>query len=251
MTLLSWEPVERSVESARVEKPRSYRLAVWSAGFLTLALFGWQFYVAGPSGSPDGATLIEFGARKPNFGFANASWRLIASIFLHGNWLHLFANAVILLIWGAQCARLFGWLGCYGAFLLTGFWGSLVSDLYGPQALAVGASGGTSGLVLLILVSALLAPDREAWNSDAGGWFKTSLAVVILNVGLAFGLTGGSGGGRLDHWAHVGGAGAGLVLGLPASRDRNGVLRLFWSAVVVLALLAMVVQSQRGPSPFH
>ena len=118
---------------------------IWSGYLLALVLVVWQIKVAGWHGVTDNATLIEYGARKPNFGFPQAPWRLVASMFLHGGWIHLLANVFLVVVWGSQWARMVGAFGLWATFLVTGVWGNLVSDIYGPEALAVGASGGTSG----------------------------------------------------------------------------------------------------------
>ena len=113
---------------------------VWSGYLLALVLVVWQIKVAGLHGVTDNATLIEYGARKPNFGFPQAPWRLVASMFLHGGWIHLLANVFLVVVWGSQWARLVGAFGLWATFLVSGVWGNLVSDIYGPEALAVGAS---------------------------------------------------------------------------------------------------------------
>jgi membrane associated rhomboid family serine protease len=220
-------------------------LAAW---FLAALLVGWQIYVAGPDATADGGTLIRYGARKPSFGFPQAPWRLAASMFLHGGWIHLVANSLLIVLWGGQICRLLGTRAFLAFFLLTGLWGSLLSDIYGPEALAVGASGGASGLVLGLLVLALLAPQRARWAGDARRWLQSSVAVLVLNSMMAFGLTGMSYG-RLDHWAHTGGAVAGALLGLAASRDSDKNNRIYWLGVVLLSLALAAVIWRRGASP--
>ena len=222
---------------------------VWSGYLLALVLIVWQIKVAGLHGVTDNATLIEYGARKPNFGFPQAPWRLVASMFLHGGWLHLLANVFLVVVWGSQWSRLVGAFGLLATFLVTGVWGSLVSDIYGPEALAVGASGGTAGLVLAVLCLAILGPGREGWHGEHRQWLRVSAAVVVLNVAMGFGVTSLSGAG-LDHWAHIGGAMAGAVLGCFASRDKGAPNRWFWGSILVLVAAAAGVISCRGASPF-
>lgn len=218
---------------------------MWSANILALLLVAWQIKVAGVGGVADNLTLIEYGARKPNAGFPQAPWRLVASMFLHGGWFHVVANVFLLSLWGTQWARLVKAPGLIATFLIAGIWGNLISDIYGPEALAVGASGGTSGLVLAVLCLAALGPDRVGWHGEQRQWLRVSAAVVVLNLAMAFGLTSVAGG-RLDHWAHVGGAVAGAVLGCFASRGD----RWFWGASCGLAAAAAAVVWYRGPSPF-
>lgn len=213
---------------------------------MTCLLVGWQLYVAGPGGSADGGVLIKFGARKPNFGFPQAPWRLVASMFLHGGWFHLFSNCVVLVLWGGQVCRTLGNWACLAIFFLTGIWGNLLADVYGPEALAVGASGGVAGLVLTLLVCSYLVPDHPSWSGQAKSWFQSSVAALVLAVLMAFGITSRQV--SLDHWAHTGGAVSGLLLGfagVPALRGRPGV---FWLSSAILAGAACLVIALRGSS---
>jgi len=215
---------------------------------LVFLLLAWQIYVAGFDATADGGTLVRFGARRPNFGFPQPTWRLLCSTFLHGGWIHLLSNALLIIFWGGKLCRLLGNVAFLGVFLVAGFWGSLISDIYGPEAIAIGASGGTSGLLLAVLTMALLNPSRERWDGEAGSWLRSSLAVVALNLVFVSGLTGGSHL-QLDHWAHTGGAIAGAFLGSMACLDREGRNRALWFGVLSLVLAAVGVVSARGSSP--
>lgn len=220
--------------------------------FLAAVLVAWQLYVAGWDATAQGGTLIHYGARKPNFGFPQAPWRLVASMFLHGGWLHLVMNCLLIAWWGNQLSKLVGGFLFFLSFLLTGVWGSLLSDIYGPEALAIGASGGSSGLVTLLLVLSLLCADWAGWGEDgrweARAWLKVSAGCLLLNVAMAFGLTSARVG-VLDDWAHIGGAVSGLVLGLIASRGDGKRHLWYWAGLGVLAVAAVLIIWQRGSSP--
>lgn len=227
----------------------SKRQVSWAPIFLVLGLVAWQFYVAGPDGVADGGTLVRYGARRPSFGFAQPPWRLMASIFLHGHWVHLVANSVVIVLWGGVVARLLGPAGFLLSFVTAGLGGSVASDVWGPEALAVGASGGVAGLVLLTLTLSLVCPTHRAWSVDeARAWRHSSVAAVALNLALASGL--GSAGAQLDHWAHSGGAAVGVVLGLLSSADPLLGGRRFWLGVSGLWVALAVLVWYRGPAPF-
>ena len=219
---------------------------------LAAVLVVWQLYVAGWDATAQGGTLIHYGARKPNFGFPQAPWRLVASMFLHSGWLHLSVNCLLIAWWGNQLSKLVGGLLFFLSFLATGLWGSLLSDIYGPEALAIGASGGSSGLVTLLLVLSLLCADWEGWGKDgrweARAWLKVSGGCLLLNVAMALGLTS-AGVGVLDDWAHIGGAVSGFVLGLIASRGDGKRHSWHWIGLGVLAGVALLIIWQRGSSP--
>ena len=244
-----WEAVAAPEQSAPPKQKTSG--SAWGAWLLVGFLVGWQIYVTGMDATTDTGTLIRFGARKPSFGFPQAPWRLVASMFLHGGWFHLVCNVMLIGIWGSKLSRLVGPLALLAVFLVTGIWGSLLSDIYGPEALAVGASGGASGLVFIILALALLAPSNPRWDGEAKQWLQSSVVVLVLNLVLAFGMTTASGSGaRLDHWAHSGGALAGFLLGVVASRDTAHRNRGLWSGLLVAVLAAAGTILFRGSSPF-
>lgn len=227
---------------------------VWRPYFtwtLVVTLVAWQIYVAGFDLGADGQTLIKFGARKANLGFPQAPWRLISSVFLHLNSWHLISNVLVLAAWGACLERLLGRLELLAVFICSGFTGSLLSDIYGPDSLALGASGAAFGFAGAVLVLALLAPGWSAWNGDAERWRKMSTAVFILGLFTVLGFSVWAPGARLDHWAHVGGALAGALLAVaPALTKEKYRVRAFWSVCALAAGTLWVVVDYRGPSPF-
>lgn len=219
---------------------------VWA---VALGMVAWQLYVAGVDAVTDSATLIRHGARKPNFGFPQAPWRLFASVFLHAGWIHLLANTFILVTWGQIVARLVGSLAFLASLAVCGVWGSLASDILGPEALALGASGATSGLVLFVLVQALVAKRRAEWQGESRQWFLVSAAVVGLNLGMTLGSLQMAGA-QLDHWAHLGGAATGMLLGLFAWRDAGTRKSGIWVGLVLLTVVGACTIWWRGSTPF-
>lgn len=218
---------------------------------LVLGLVGWQVFVAGFDLGADGQTLIRFGARKANLGFPQASWRLMASVFLHLNAWHLISNVLVLAAWGACLERLLGRFELLALFLLTGFAGSLLSDIYGPNSLAMGASGSAFGFAGAVLVLSFMAPGWPAWDDEAGRWRKMSVAVFGLALLTAVGFSSMMPGARLDHWAHGGGAAAGALLALgPALGGEKYKGRAFWVASAFVASALWLVVASRGSSPF-
>ncbi len=222
--------------------------ATW---LLVFGLVGWQLYVGGLDLRPEAQSLLRFGARKATLGFPQEPWRMLASVFLHLNAGHLISNIVVLAAWGACLERLLGRAELYALFLLTGFAGSLFSDLYGPSSLAMGASGAAFGFAGAVLALSFLAPERAAWNGDAGRWRQMSVAVFALGLLTVAGFSSMVPGARLDHWAHGGGALCGLLLGLvPSVAGERRQRAAFWAAALVTAVAMGAVVSSRGANPF-
>lgn len=236
---------------ARVNEPSTRVWRPYLTWALVLGLLVWQVFVAGFDLSADGQTLIRYGARKSSLGFPQAPWRLMASVFLHLNFWHVVSNLFVLVAWGACLERLLGRLELLALFLVSGFAGSLLSDIYGPNSLAMGSSGAAFGFAGAVLVLSFFSSKWNLWEGDAGRWRGMSVAVFGLGLATLMGFSSMIPGARLDNWAHGGGALAGLFLALgPAilgeERRRLG----FWAGCLIAIALLWGVVASRGSSPF-
>lgn len=218
--------------------------------FLTVSLLVglviWQYYLGG---QPEGRVLIEYGARKANAGFPQSPWRLFASLALHANWLHLLSNAFMIGILGPLLERLLGRLELLATLVLAGLWGNLLSDIYGPEALAMGASGAALGLVTLVIALAAMTRDREEWGGGAKSWLKVCSFVLLLNIVMGVGWGAGQQH-RLDHWAHAGGAIYGGLLGVVVGKAQARGRSALWMVSLASSVLAVGLIWWRGASPF-
>lgn len=217
---------------------------------LLLGLVAWQFYVGG-GGQPDAATLMQYGARKATYGFPQAPWRLLSSIFVHAGWWHLLSNLVVLGVWGACFEKLLGRWAVLSLFVLSGLWGNLISDIYGPSMVALGASGGAFAMVAAVWVLAALGKAWPEWEGEAKRWLVISSLALALNIVGAVGLGSWLQGARLDHWAHAGGALCGGIIALLAAVAGHQRRKLgLWGATLFLGGAALFVMLSRGTSPF-
>ena len=100
---------------------------------------------------------------------------LLTYIFLHGNWVHLFANCVSLLGAGAIVENDIGHLKFLGAFITSGIAAGLFHSLLNPSSSIpiIGASGAIFGVIAVLF---LLMP------------FKITYALVIPLPAVALGL---------------------------------------------------------------
>jgi rhomboid protease GluP len=150
-------------------------------------------------------SLTEWGANFGPYVRNGQYWRLVTSMFLHGNLLHLIVNA-----WGLyQLGELFELLLGSGRLLLvyflSGIAGSVASVLF-TEAPSVGASGAIFGLMGALI--AFLLRRRE--NLTAPAKSLLGQLVVWAGINIAFGASTPT----IDNAAHLGGCAAGLVLGL-------------------------------------
>ncbi len=145
---------------------------------------------------------------------------LVASLFLHGGFMHLFGNMLFLWIYGDNVEHRLGRLPFLFWYLVTGIAATLAFSLFAGNSLVplVGASGAISGVLGFyflwfprnhVRVFVFLFP-----------FFMNVIAIparIVLGVYLVidnllpFVLTGGAGGGGVAHGAHIGGFVAGLA----------------------------------------
>lgn len=180
-----------------------------------LVLLGWGlvfalFAVRGEVGNS--AAYLAHGASVTQRDALDASWRLLASTFLHSGPGHLLFNAAAMLVYGPAVERIFTRWGFWIVFAgggacasLASLWWRLSRYGVGPH-LSIGGSGAVFALGGAVLVSAIrlrgrLAPGRAR-----------ALAAAILFL-LLPALAGGFQKLGTDNAAHAAGLAAGAVLG--------------------------------------
>ncbi len=143
-------------------------------------------------------------------------WTFITSMFMHGDFTHLFFNMFVLLMFGIALEGRVGVTRFLFIYFLAGIIGSLgymvtATDSFRP---AVGASGAIYGVLGTL---AILMPATMIW---VGGFFPMPMAVAVLFWALSdfFGLFAPSG---IAHGAHLGGLFVGLIYGFIMRRREN------------------------------
>ena len=166
-------------------------------------------------------------------------WRLVTSVFLHGDPLHLLFNMVMLWWFGGPLEALLGRARFVGLYLVSALAGSAGALLLAPpNARTVGASGAVFG----ILGAGLLLERKRIYVFGGG-----ALVVVLLNLVLSF-RPGISLGG------HLGGLLGGMLAVLALSRfgrghaayGRVGLLGVAGLVVVAIVSVAIAYARVRG-----
>jgi membrane associated rhomboid family serine protease len=144
---------------------------------------------------------------------------LLASMFIHGNFLHLFGNMLYLWIFGNNVEDFLGSFRFILFYLLSGLGASLVHTLFNPSAKIpmIGASGAIAGVLgayFILYPGARVMTLVFIWILPIpafiilGLWFMAQ----VMNVGL---------GGGVAWFAHIGGFLIGIVLLKIYSRRRR------------------------------
>jgi rhomboid protease GluP len=137
-----------------------------------------------------------------------ATLRLVTAIFLHFDIRHLVGNMSALLLLGPPLAATIGQLRFVLLFLVTGFTGNVVSQLFGDEAaVKAGASGGICGILGAMAGVALATMAAATDARERRPAWQTLGALAAL-----FGMIVGFEPGR-DHYAHLGGLLSGLAVG--------------------------------------
>lgn len=142
--------------------------ATWTLIGINVAVFlitgvrsGFQF---------DLEHMVRFGADNGVLTLSGQWWRLVTSMFLHFNFLHIVSNMACLFFLGRLAEREVGSGVFLGSYLLAGTAGSVASVMMNPTVVSAGASGavfGIAGLLLPVLPNRLrrkspTAP-KELW----------------------------------------------------------------------------------------
>ena len=133
-------------------------------------------------------------------------WRLLTPIFLHGGLLHLIFNMFWLYYLGTQVESKLGKWKFAGLVLATGVASNVLQfAISGPAFL--GMSGVVFGIFGYIWM--------RTTHDPASGYQLSRTTVIFVMVFFAIGFVGFRiGGSDIANWAHAGGLGSGVILGL-------------------------------------
>lgn len=181
----------------------------------------------------------------PGGPFPFEPWRLLTVLLVHGSFLHVALNMLVLWMIGRSLEPLLGRWRFVTLYLLGGLGGSVAVALLAPGVWVVGASG-----AIFALFGALLVIGRHI-----GANMRGIVIVIVINFSLPFVLAlvssvGGSFASALEtiriSWqAHLGGFVAGAAIGFIYARTRAvrqkglQIGMLTGLAVLLLALLAL------------
>jgi membrane associated rhomboid family serine protease len=194
----------------------------------------------------DTAFILKWGGDYGPLSLRGEFWRLITSVFLHFNFVHLALNMLFLWRLGKPLDRIFGRAQALAIFLVTGAAASLASLAWHPMDLSAGSSGaihGQGGVLIALLVLA-----RPRLNLSRRDIIVTLIWLVLL---VPFGVLSGHPSKHTDYAAHVGGVVSGLLVGAALAgtlrlsqaegvHQQNQLLR--FGAVALVAVLAFVTQ---------
>jgi membrane associated rhomboid family serine protease len=92
--------------------------------------------------------LIQLGARDTELIVNNNEWyRVVTPMVLHAGIIHYIVNMAAVWFIGIAIEQNHGWVKSLVLFMIPGIGGTILSAIFLPQYISVGASGGIFGLV--------------------------------------------------------------------------------------------------------
>ncbi|KAH9099033.1 hypothetical protein LEN26_016403 [Aphanomyces euteiches] len=176
----------------------------------------WKFesMKVNPLLGPSADVLLKMGAQRSDLIYSGGWWRLITAMFLHAGILHLFFNMLGLYQLGMELENTFDRRRIVIIYFSSGLIGAIVSSVFVPDVVGVGASGAIFGLF-----GATFAEFILNWDLYANRCCHMANLIVVAVVNLAIGLLP-----YVNNFAHLSGFLSGMGLGfamlsLPTTRQ--------------------------------
>ena len=225
-----------------------------------------------PMIGPSAQTLIYVGAKQTSLIVNdNQWWRLVTPIFLHAGVIHFVLNMLALWFIGYAVEMNHGFMAVMVLFIVPAVGGTLLSALFLPEYISVGASGGIFGLIGGCIADIMsnwnLLFSKEVNTLNDGKRFRHAKVLVWLIIDILLnvliGLTP-----FVDNFTHLGGMVYGILCGLSklerlskaffgvqkgfCSKLQNSLIRLLGiitSLVCIIITLIVLINSDGNRTP--
>ena len=194
-------------------------LITYSLIFINVVVFIMTFIIS--KGTMDANTLVLFGANFGPYVSLGQYYRLISSVFLHADIIHLVLNCYALLVIGRQLESYYGKI----KFLIIYFVSAIVANIFSLAFTYNYVSVGASGALFALLGSLLYFGYH--YRVYLGNVLRSQVVPIILfNLLIGFFISG------INVSAHIGGLIAGVLIssvvgvsGKTSKSDRiNGII---------------------------
>ncbi|KAL3799010.1 hypothetical protein HJC23_005149 [Cyclotella cryptica] len=273
---LSWADFQQTRDTGWNRPFFTYILLVVCTVVLiaSYGLNGWKVepLSVNPMIGPSAETLLRMGAKQTSLIVNQGEWyRLFSPMVLHAGLIHYFLNMTALWFIGKAVEQCHGFAAAAIIFIIPAVGGTIMSAIFLPEYISVGASGGIFGLIGAciadICINWSLLFSKHVNSSDEGTRFRHLKVLMWLLFDIVInclvGLTP-----FVDNFTHLGGMVYGFLCGLSTierlstdffgiatstlSRIRNLFVRfsgLLLSVVLIMVTTALLVESDGGASP--
>ena len=154
------------------------------------------------------------------------SYRLLTSLFLYADMMHIVMNMLSLYMVGTMVEKLFSKISYLSIYFISGLFGSFASMFIHPSSGAVGASGAIFGVFGALAGFAWI--HRQTMREQFIHFMKNFGVILLVNLGI--GLVFPS----IDMSAHIGGLIAGLVGGMVVAKNPKYLGIYIFASVLIL-----------------
>jgi rhomboid protease GluP len=137
--------------------------------------------------------------------FQGQYWQLITSMFVHASIVHLTGNMLFLLIFGLRGEEMFSLPEFLAIYIVGGLVGNVLSLVFGPLFVSVGASG-----AIFALFGACIIYGRRSVRQSILGALIYAFFLFFINTGEGVNIV-----------AHLGGLAFGLIVGYLIASSRK------------------------------
>lgn len=199
----SCRPLAQIIESiVKMDTTPRKKIMEYKTTYILMALNILVYLVSAIKGKNlfeiDIYTLVDMGAKVNILIDDGQVWRFLTAAFLHGGLIHIIFNMMALNAIGMQVEKIYGWKKYLLIYFSSAIGGSILSYIFSPKSISVGASGAVFGLLGAMLVFGFMKKDVIGKS-----FMFNIIQVIVLNI--VIGLTVPN----IDNWGHIGG----LILG--------------------------------------
>jgi membrane associated rhomboid family serine protease len=194
---------------------------------------GFEPFSVNPWIGPSISALVTLGGKfVPRILGEGEWWRFFTAIFLHAGVIHLVVNMLVQIRIGKPLEESYGAWRIAPIYILSGIFGNIMSSIFLPTEVEVGASGALFGFLGVLLSDLLLN-----WKLLQSPFKNLLILLFTIIIALAIGLLPG-----IDDFCHIGG----LIMGIITSfiflpNLSYGKCQARWRTVLVCTLIPLVV----------
>jgi membrane associated rhomboid family serine protease len=137
-------------------------------------------------------------------GGVNQWWRLVIGLFLHSGAIHCVMVLMVQYYCGRNIEIQAGFLRTFLIYFISGIGGNLISGIFSPRSVSLGADPAVYGLLAVMYVELF-----QAWQVVPKAWLQCVKLTVIIALSMLIGTLP-----YVDNWSHVGGLAFGFVSGV-------------------------------------
>lgn len=201
--------------------------------FVILSLYvneGFEKFSSNPWFGPSVDTLVAMGAKWVPYILDGEAYRLFTAIFLHTGFIHLLMNLSLQIRIGFSLEKSYGFYRIAPIYILCGLFGNLISSIFLPKNVTVGASGSLFGFMGVLIID-LFQNWSNLKNPKRNLFYMCLSAAAALLLGLLP---------YIDNFAHLGGFVMGIITGIIFLPNLNPGVK-FKVARVVSVMIAVPI----------